>query len=90
VSFVSRGERAMTIRALQEMLLLGGLALIAMGLPALEIFLNRKYPLSPEQEQQRRQAIATRRRPASFAAQPSRAAAMVAVQRASAGSTTRS
>ncbi|WIM09139.1 hypothetical protein [Enhydrobacter sp.] len=51
----------MTIRALQEMLLLGGLALIATGLPALEIFLNRKYPLPPEQEEQRRRAIAAAR-----------------------------
>jgi hypothetical protein len=72
----------MTIRALQEMLLLGGLALIATGLPALEIFLNRKYPLPPEQEEQRRQAIAAgrARRPRARAT-PARGPAPIAAGR---------
>lgn len=47
-----------------KVLYCGTVALIAAGLPALEAFLNRKYPLTPEQEERRRSAIMASRRAA--------------------------
>lgn len=44
-----------------KVLCYGAVALIAAGLPALEAFLNRKYPLTPEQEERRRSAIVASR-----------------------------
>jgi hypothetical protein len=45
-----------------ELLLYGALVVIVVGLPALDVFLNWLYPLSPEQEDIRRASIDRRRR----------------------------
>ncbi|HEY6984161.1 hypothetical protein [Reyranella sp.] len=46
----------MTVYAIHVVLIYGAILLVAVGMPALEAFLNWKYPFTPEQEARRRLA----------------------------------